>query len=161
MLWGADKVGVIVDQPRDHGLLLEVDHPGAAPLALEHVGIVADGNDALAPDRDALKDGETVVQRYDLAVEENGVGGVGCVSRQHQAAPHCRKDIRRFCHGSSRRESEALSPTSGGMPTPGADAAERNAISPYRYRPTAMTDLGLDPAATVEGDRGVNTPFRP
>ena len=36
----------------------------------------------------------------------------------------------------------------------------RNAISPYWYRPTAITDLGLDPAATVEGDRGVNAPFR-
>jgi hypothetical protein len=36
-----------------------------------------------------------------------------------------------------------------------------NAISPYWYRPTAVTDPGLDPAATVEGDRGVKAPFKP
>src|SRR5712671_1355862 len=142
MLWGADKVGMIVDQPRDHGLLLEIDHPGAAPLALEHIGIVADGNDALAPDRDALKNSEAVVERYDLAIEENGVGGVGRVSRQHQAAPHCRKNIRRFCHGSSRRESEALSPTSGGMPTIGTGRRRRrtwDSIPRPRWRVTEVS----------------------
>src|SRR5258708_28943473 len=67
----------------------------------------------------------------------------------------------------SRRESEALSPTSGGMPTPRrADAGGRprrlcKALSAYRYRPTAATDPGLDPATTGEGDRGVSAPFKP
>src|SRR5258708_39442046 len=67
----------------------------------------------------------------------------------------------------SRRESEALSPTSGGMPTPRrADAGGRprrlcNALSAYWYRPTAVTGLGPDPATTGGGDRRANAPLGP
>src|SRR6266516_1416593 len=79
-------MGVVVDESRDHGLFLEVDHLRALALKLEHVRIVADGDDALPPDRQPLSDRETLVDGDDLAVHEDGVGGVAGDAIAHSSA---------------------------------------------------------------------------
>ena len=86
VLGRTDEMGVVVDEPRDHGLFLEVDHFRAAALELEHVGVVAHCDDALPPDRKPLCDRETVVDGDDLAVHQDGVGRVGGERRRRDRA---------------------------------------------------------------------------
>ena len=51
-----------------------------------------DRDDALTPDRDALSDREAAVDRDDLAVDEDGVGGAGRENRKcKQTQPSCQK----------------------------------------------------------------------
>ena len=64
---------MIVDQARDHGAAAEVDHAGLRALELVDVGGGADRDDAPAADCQRLGDREAVVDRHDLAVDENGV----------------------------------------------------------------------------------------
>jgi len=77
VLGRADEVGMVVDQSGDDRARLEVDDPGSRPLVLQHVGVLADGEDALAADRDALGEAEALVDGDDLAVEKDGVGALG------------------------------------------------------------------------------------
>src|SRR5256885_6206259 len=64
---------VIVDQPGDDGPLPEIDRLRAGAFQLEHVRVLADGDDALSLDRDRLRDREAIVDGDDLAVEEDDV----------------------------------------------------------------------------------------
>ena len=69
----ADPMGMVVDQARDDGAPAEVDHAGLRTLELVDIGTGADRDDAPAADRQRLGDREAVVDRHDLAVDENGV----------------------------------------------------------------------------------------
>ena len=77
---------VIIDEPRDNCTSFEINglriRPGERPNLL----IGSDGRDAFTPNRYGLLNGEEVIDRDDLAVEENRVGRLLCLD----AVPRCK-----------------------------------------------------------------------
>ena len=71
---GADRVDVRVDQSRNDGAAGEIDHRVAGPASARIVGRASDRHDAVAAHRERL--GRSAVERDDLAVEEDRVGGL-------------------------------------------------------------------------------------
>lgn len=69
-----------------------------------HIGIAADRGDAVAPDRDRLRDGRTLIQRDDAPVEENRVGGL----RPAAGSGTERQQEGRGRHGPDRAKSSVL-----------------------------------------------------
>ena len=69
----AIHVRVAVDQARNDGPAVEVAHAGRGRGVRGHAGIGADRNDAVAGNRDRLRDHRLAVDRDDLAVLEDEV----------------------------------------------------------------------------------------
>ncbi len=73
---GANPVGVIVDEAGDDGASREIYGPRLRTSELIDIRIGADRDDALAADRQRLRDGKAVVDGDDLAVDENEIGAL-------------------------------------------------------------------------------------
>ena len=100
VLGGADPVRVVVDQAGDHGAAGKIDDAGRRALELLDVGVAPTRDDALAADRQRLHDGEAIVDRDDLAVEQHRVGvlrerrhGQECEDAESDGAEHWRKSF--------------------------------------------------------------------
>ena len=71
---GADRVDVRIDQPRNDRAAGKIDHRVAGPASARIVGGASDRDDPLAAHRERL--GWSGVERNDLAVEEDRIGGL-------------------------------------------------------------------------------------
>jgi hypothetical protein len=87
MLGRPDPMGVIVDQAGNDGAPVEIDDLGRRAFKLVDGGVVADRHDALAANGKRLRDREAIIDRDDLAVDENLLrrlrAGGGGPSGQH------------------------------------------------------------------------------
>ena len=84
MFGGAYPVRMVVDQTWNDRAPLEIDHFGAGRSLFAHLRVFADGNNAAALDRHRLRDMKLVVDRDDLAIEQNKIRITG-VSRHADA----------------------------------------------------------------------------
>jgi len=81
VLGRAYPVGMVVDEPGDDGPASEVDDPRAVAGALADVVIAPNRDDALPFDRQRLRNREAVVHRHDVAVDQNDVSRLCCLSQ--------------------------------------------------------------------------------
>ena len=67
-------MGVGVDEPRDHGAPMEVDHAGVGSSKAAYVDAGAHRRDAIAGEGDRLLDAEGRIERNYASAKENQVG---------------------------------------------------------------------------------------
>jgi len=72
----ADDVGMVVDQPGQHALALEVDNPGAGASQCHDVLVVADSQDLAVLDGDGTRRRVGTVKGGDQPMMQDQVGGV-------------------------------------------------------------------------------------
>jgi len=108
---------VVVDEARHHGAPPHVDAARGGARHLRDLLVGADRDDAIAFDGDRLRDRELVVNRDDLAVGENQIGGPapgdveGLLGAHDDTGADQRRDHRgcaKFPHGRSLCEGAPL-----------------------------------------------------
>jgi hypothetical protein len=60
-----------IDQPRDHRLAMEVEHPSVRPRVKAYLLIGADRDNPIVADRNRLGDGEAVVDCNEFAASQH------------------------------------------------------------------------------------------
>ena len=67
---------VVVDKAGDHRAAFDIDHFGVGLRELAYLDIAAGRHHTPVLDRQRLHNGKTIINRDDLAVDDNGVYGV-------------------------------------------------------------------------------------